>query len=86
MKRTVSIFVALSALLAASHSFAAAKPDGATILKERCGTCHAVSRVTEAKKSKAEWNKTVTKMIGQGAKLSPEEKTALVNHLAKTYK
>jgi len=86
MKKTLSVFVAMSALLAASHSFAAAKPDGATLLKERCGTCHAISRVTEAKKSKAEWDKTVTRMISKGANLSAEEKSALVTHLAKTYK
>ena len=86
MKRTLSVFVTLSALIAASHSFAAAKPDGANLLKERCGTCHAVSRVTETKKSKAEWDKTVTRMMSKGANLSTEEKNALVTHLAKTYK
>ena len=86
MKRTLSVFVTLSALLAASYSFAAAKPDGASLLKERCGSCHAVSRVAEAKKSKTEWDKTVTRMMGKGAKLSAEEQSALVTHLAKTYK
>ena len=86
MKKTVSVFVTISTLLAASFSFAAAKPDGAALLKERCGTCHAVTRVTETKKSKAEWDKTVTRMMGKGAKLSAEEKSALVTHLAKTYK
>ncbi|NJD90862.1 MAG: hypothetical protein FIA91_05000 [Geobacter sp.] len=86
MKKTLSAFVALSALLAVSTSFAASGPDGATLLKERCGSCHAVSRTTGAKKSKTDWDKTVVRMMGKGAKLSLEERRTLVTYLANTYK
>jgi cytochrome c5 len=86
MKRAVTVFSTVAALLAASLTFAAAKPDGAAILKERCGTCHSADRVKGMKKSKAEWDKIVSRMISKGAKLSAEEKGALVDHLAKTYK
>ena len=46
--------------------------------------------VTPRPKSKAkapeQWEATVTRMIGKGAKLSDEEKKTLVDYLGKTYK
>jgi len=84
----MSPFVLTAAALVAFAGSALAVPefDGAKLLDERCSLCHKAERPKAAKKSMADWDKTVTRMMGKGAKLSDQEKKALVEHLAKTYK
>ena len=60
--------------------------DGATLLQERCTACHTLSRVEQAKHTRAEWEQTVARMVGKGAKLSADEQTTLIDYLAETYK
>jgi cytochrome c5 len=59
--------------------------DGEALLNDRCTKCHSLDRVTSAKKSAADWESTVTRMVGKGAKLTSEEQKVLVDYLAKTY-
>lgn len=59
---------------------------GQTLLNERCQQCHALSRVTSAKKDANGWKATVERMIQKGAELSPQEATVLIQYLAETYK
>lgn len=59
--------------------------DGAAMLEARCTGCHGLEKVTSLKKTQAGWNAIVSDMIGKGAKLNKDEKTALVEYLAKTY-
>jgi len=86
MKKAVSIISMGSLLGFAVSALATTAVDGAKLLDERCSVCHASSRPKAAKKSMEDWNKTVTRMIGKGAKLSEPEKQVLVEYLAKTYK
>lgn len=86
MKKSLSVIFLVSLFGFAVSAVAAPAIDGAKLLDERCSVCHKADRPKAAKKSAAEWDKTVTKMIGKGAKLSEPEKKALVEHLAKTYK
>jgi hypothetical protein len=60
--------------------------DGAALVQERCTRCHGLSRIQAASKTKDEWTNTVNRMIGHGAKLNAEEKMAVINYLAETYK
>jgi cytochrome c5 len=60
--------------------------DGASLLEQRCSVCHPSSRPKGVKKTAEQWETTVTRMMGKGAKLSADEKKLLVTHLAKTYK
>jgi len=60
--------------------------DGATLLRERCTLCHNLERVESARKSAEEWERTVSRMIGRGARLTAEEKTILVEYLATHYR
>jgi hypothetical protein len=86
MKKSLSVIVAVSLSGFAASSLAAPAIDAAKLLDERCSVCHKADRPKAAKKSMADWDKTVTRMMGKGAKLSEAEKKALVEHLAKTYK
>ncbi len=65
---------------------APAQTDGATLLETRCSVCHSADRPKQAKKTADQWNQTVTRMMGKGAKLTEAEKTVLLDYLAKTYK
>lgn len=60
--------------------------DGKTILESQCTVCHSLDRVTAKSADLAGWEKTVKKMISNGAALTPEEQTVLVQYLADTYK
>lgn len=86
MKKSLSFLAVISLLGFAGAAVAAPALDGAKLLEERCSVCHKSDRPKAAKKSMADWDKTVSRMMGKGAKLSESEKKALVEHLAKTYK
>jgi mono/diheme cytochrome c family protein len=59
--------------------------DGATLLEARCSICHSADRAKQVKKTRDEWDQTVTRMIDRGAQLTEAEKAALVDYLASTY-
>ena len=89
---TVIILVVLAAAIAGCASkqveptpAAVAGVDGATLLQERCSVCHDTDRVTQARKTSAEWDTTVTRMVDKGAQLTDAEKLVLVDYLAATY-
>ena len=59
--------------------------DGETLVNERCTTCHTADRIVQADKDEAGWTATVDRMIGNGAQLSEEERTVLIEYLTATY-
>ncbi len=63
-----------------------APADAATLLTQRCADCHNLDRVKTAKKSEEAWRTTVERMIQQGARLSPEEKEAVIKYLAENFR
>ena len=60
-------------------------PDGATLLNDRCTLCHSLARVTSQHNSADQWTRIVSRMIQNGAQLTPTEQTILVDYLAKSY-
>jgi cytochrome c5 len=72
-------------LPANTATVASVGPDGAALLNDRCTICHNLDRVTSLKNSAAQWTRIVSRMIQNGAQLTPAEQTALVDYLAKTY-
>ena len=60
--------------------------DGKALMNERCTVCHNTERIQAAKKTRADWEATVSRMKGKGAKLNDAETTALIDFLAATYK
>jgi cytochrome c5 len=57
---------------------------GYDLVNSKCGHCH-FTGVKKAHATKEEWDKTVTKMIGKGAKLDEAEKATVVDFLVKYY-
>ena len=64
----------------------AAPIDGEALLQDRCASCHGLDLVEQAQKTEAEWTQTVERMVVKGARLNAEEKAALIEYLAETYK
>lgn len=56
--------------------------DGAALVAERCTVCHTRERIDNASKDRAGWEATVDRMIGNGAKLTPEERAAVIEFLS----
>lgn len=63
-----------------------AQEDGATLLEQRCSVCHPSARPKSKQKTPEQWDTTVTRMMGKGAQLTPDEKQILLDYLSKTYK
>lgn len=59
--------------------------DGATLLQDRCSTCHGLDRIASERNSAGAWERVVTEMIGKGAQLTSEEQAILVEYLAANY-
>jgi hypothetical protein len=72
----------MAAPLAAWGCSATPVADGATLQNTRCAGCHSPQRGDTTSKTRDDWDQTVTRMIGKGAKISAAEKTVLVDYLA----
>jgi hypothetical protein len=56
--------------------------DGATLVNTRCSTCHSAQRGQTTSKTRQQWEQTVTRMVGKGAKVNEREQVVLVDYLA----
>jgi cytochrome c5 len=82
-KRFLVLPIAAVAIAGCSGQLGKGEP-GYDLVKSRCGRCH-FTGVKKAHATKEEWDKTVTKMIGKGAKLDEAEKATVVDFLVKYY-
>src|ERR1044071_9648903 len=68
--------------LAAAALAGAQEP--ASVFQNVCGKCHPPEAVVTPR-PRAQWQETINKMIDLGAKVSPEERTILLDYLSATY-
>jgi cytochrome c5 len=54
----------------------------ASLINTNCTVCHSADRIRAAEKDMAGWSSTVNRMIGKGAKLSPDEATLVIQFLS----
>ena len=50
-----------------------------------CMACHGLEQVTGQQKSKEQWTKTIEQMIANGATLTDEDSTVIVDYLSKHF-
>lgn len=55
--------------------------DGNALVIEKLENHHSIDRIYNAKHTREEWNATLDRMIGYGAKISEEEKTWIIDYL-----
>jgi hypothetical protein len=59
--------------------------DGRDLVRESCGGCHNLKVVVKARKSRAEWAKSINDMIQRGSQLFPEEIDPITTYLSKAF-
>lgn len=55
--------------------------DVEALILEKLNSNHSIDRVYAANKTREEWNTTLDRMIGYGAKISEEEKQIIIDYL-----
>jgi mono/diheme cytochrome c family protein len=56
------------------------------VFAEACGRCHPVERVTATRRTKAQWEETITAMVtSRGATLTPEQYDTVLKYLVAEY-
>mgnify|MGYP000993618788 CR=1 FL=1 len=60
---------------------ATATLDVDALIREKLQNHHSIERVYNAKHTREEWNATLDRMIGYGAKISEEEKQIIIDYL-----
>jgi uncharacterized protein YcfL len=55
------------------------------LIEQKCSTCHKSSVVYEKKRTMVEWERQLYGMESRGLILSPEERKAILETLAKNY-
>ncbi len=62
-------------------------PEGAgkTLIVRSCGQCHPTDQIARQKKSETDWQATVVRMAGRGAKVTSEETDTIVKYLAANF-
>jgi hypothetical protein len=61
------------------------KGAGRKIADNACLKCHSGDMLRQQRLTEAQWTKTVDKMIGWGAEVKPDERTALIAYLSKNF-
>ncbi len=84
-----NILILTTIFLLAPHAARAqtALPDGAgkAIVQSSCSSCHALSQVTNAGHSKAEWDTVLHMMVNAGAQLPADQFETVSAYLAKNF-
>lgn len=70
---------------AAATTPAVSSADARKIVENGCLSCHQEDMLQQQRLTKAQWEKTVTKMAGWGANIEEAEKPAVVAYLAEQY-
>jgi mono/diheme cytochrome c family protein len=90
MTRATMAAKLLAAAVAANATSAEAPNEfpagpGQSEVQAACGPCHAITVVTSARKSEAEWAGTVDAMITRGAPVADADYDVIVDYLARNF-
>jgi mono/diheme cytochrome c family protein len=83
----ITFFTAAMGAVATLADGPAEFPPGAgqVEVQAACGPCHAITVVTNARKSESEWASTVDAMITRGAPVADADYDAIVAYLARNF-
>jgi hypothetical protein len=84
MIKVLMVFAITAVMLVGCKDTLGKGEPGYELLNSRCGHCH-FTGVKKAHTTKEDWEKTVTRMMGKGAKLNESEKATLIDFLVKYY-
>jgi mono/diheme cytochrome c family protein len=78
-------WVPVAAWLVAGAAAADKKDKGRELFEDICSYCHSLHKVDGKELSKAEWSGLIKGMISEGAPVTDEEFSLIVDYLAKHY-
>jgi hypothetical protein len=55
---------------------------GATLVAQRCTRCHPIDRIQKARKTRAQWTATLSRMQSHGLQVTGEERASIIDYLA----
>jgi coenzyme F420-reducing hydrogenase gamma subunit len=84
-RKTRIVILSLIVLATIALTSCGGSSDGAALLESRCAECHDLDRVTNASKSRDDWEVTVDRMMTRGAVLDDAERETLIEYLTETY-
>ena len=58
---------------------------GEELVQERCTECHTLAPIEVARKTRQEWQFTVYRMMGKGARLNDQEAQVVIDYLSRVY-
>jgi DNA uptake protein ComE-like DNA-binding protein len=71
--------LAIFALPASADDFP--EGPGKVLIMRSCGACHTTDQIARQKKSESDWQATVVRMAGRGAKVTGDETDVIVKYL-----
>jgi mono/diheme cytochrome c family protein len=78
--------ICVAALLLAPSTCVAQSPAAARDgFQQVCGACHSVETVTSQRRTRAQWQESITSMIGRGAKGTDEQFALILDYLTTQY-
>lgn len=84
--RSVETKTPLTATPEAEDSLIVPEGSGATLLQTHCAQCHSVKLLEHTRKSRADWEKTLSRMERHSGPLSDAEKLLVLEHLTTSAK
>ena len=75
---------AISMLAIGARSYAQELPEGQgkAVVQTACSQCHGLDVIISQPRSREDWTEVVSRMIGNGAQLSDEDYTQVIDYLA----
>jgi cytochrome c5 len=85
MPITLAALTAALAFAAAGRNEPAAKDRGRELVEDVCTYCHNLDRLRGKELSRYEWSGLIKGMISEGAPVTDEELSMILDYLAKNY-
>lgn len=81
---SVAVIVLLGEIFCCNPSIAQELPpgDGQDIVKSACTACHGINVIASKRLTPDEWRDVVSQMVGNGASLTDDQYSAVVNYLS----
>jgi mono/diheme cytochrome c family protein len=85
IRRGFGVAVACVAAATACSAQESSEAKSAETFQKICGTCHTPQSVLNIRRTRAQWQETIDKMVGLGAKATDAEFGSILNYLSATF-
>ena len=79
------VFLLLSAAVFAADKTALPEGPGKKLVEDVCSFCHGLARIKDHAFTRDEWNNVIKGMVSEGAPVTDEEFSLILDYLAKNF-